>query len=89
LVVWVGLLLLLSVGALVAAVGSSQVLVVCNLKPAKMAGFESAGMVLCASNAEHTEVELLEVPEGAAIGERVFIQGLTGEPLQPNQVIHP
>ena len=33
-----------------------KVLVVCNLKPAKMAGFESAGMVLCAANAEHTEV---------------------------------
>jgi tRNA-binding EMAP/Myf-like protein len=65
------------------------VLVVCNLKPAKMAGFESAGMVLCASNPEHTQVELLEVPEGAAIGERVFIEGLTGEPLQPNQVMHP
>ena len=38
-----------------------KVVVVCNLKPAKMAGFESAGMVLCAANAEHTQVELLEV----------------------------
>ena len=33
-----------------------KVVVVCNLKPAKMAGFESAGMVLCAANAEHTKV---------------------------------
>jgi len=63
-----------------------KVVVVCNLKPAKMAGFESAGMVLCAANAEHTKVELLEVPEGAKVGERVFIDGLTGDPLQPNQV---
>ena len=33
-----------------------QVVVVCNLKPAKMAGFESAGMVLCAANDDHTKV---------------------------------
>jgi len=32
------------------------VVVVCNLKPAKMAGFESAGMVLCAANDDHTKV---------------------------------
>ena len=63
-----------------------KVVVVCNLKPAKMAGFESAGMVLCAANAEHTQVELLEVPEGAKVGERVFIDGVEGEPLPPNQV---
>ncbi|EKX44521.1 hypothetical protein GUITHDRAFT_109640 [Guillardia theta CCMP2712] len=63
-----------------------KVLVVTNLKPAKMAGFESAGMVLAASNDDHSKVELLEVPEGAQVGERVFIEGLTGEPFQPNQV---
>ena len=63
-----------------------KVLVVCNLKPAKMGGVESAGMVLCAANAEHTQVELLEVPDGAQVGERVFISGVEGEPLPPNQV---
>jgi len=63
-----------------------KVLVVTNLKPAKMAGFESAGMVLCAANAEHTKVELLDVPEGAKVGERVWIEGVEGEPLPPNQV---
>jgi len=63
-----------------------KVVVVCNLKPAKMAGFESAGMVLCAATADHSKVELLEVPEGAKVGERIFIDGLSGEPFAPNQV---
>eukprot|EP00004_Rigifila_ramosa_P024928 TRINITY_DN732_c0_g1_i2.p1 TRINITY_DN732_c0_g1~~TRINITY_DN732_c0_g1_i2.p1 ORF type:complete len:567 (+),score=140.90 TRINITY_DN732_c0_g1_i2:44-1702(+) len=36
-------------------------LFVCNLKPAKMRGVESQGMIVAASNAEHTIVELLEV----------------------------
>jgi methionine--tRNA ligase beta chain len=61
------------------------VAVVTNLKPAKMAGFESAGMVLAASNEDHTKVELIEVPAGAKPGERVFIEGLTGDALPPNQ----
>jgi len=45
-----------------------RVLVVCNLKAAKLGGIPSHGMVLCASNDEHTEVEFLEPPEGAKIG---------------------
>jgi len=61
------------------------VAVVTNLKPAKMAGFESAGMVLAASNEDHTKVELVEVPEGAKPGERIFIEGLEGDALAPNQ----
>ena len=36
--------------------------VVTNLKPVKMAGLESAGMVLCASNADHTAVEIVRPP---------------------------
>jgi len=63
-----------------------KVAVVTNLKPAKMAGFESCGMVLCAANEDHTKVELLEVPEGAKVGERIMLEGVEGEPLQPNQV---
>ena len=49
-------------------VGVIRVLVVCNLKAAKLGGIPSHGMVLCASNADHTEVEFLEPPEGAKIG---------------------
>jgi len=64
-----------------------KVLVVCNLKPKNARGFPSNGMVLCASNKEHTVVKLLEPPEAAQIGERVSFEGLdTQEPFRPNQM---
>jgi len=56
-------------------------LVVTNLKPAKLGGFSSCGMVLCAGNADHTKVEFVDVPAGAAIGERVFVEGESGDPV--------
>ena len=56
---------------------------VCNLKPAKMRGIESAAMVLGASDAERTKVELLVPPEECALGERVCFDGHDGEPLAP------
>jgi tRNA-binding EMAP/Myf-like protein len=51
-----------------------KVIVMANLKPRPLAGFNSNGMVVCASNHEHTKVELL-VPEGI-IGERLYLEGL-------------
>jgi len=48
----------------------------CNLKPAKMRGILSEGMIMCASSPER--VEILLTPPGAAIGDRVFAQGYTG-----------
>ena len=47
----------------------------CNLKPAKMRGIESAGMLLCGSVEEGNMVELLESPPGAVIGERISVDG--------------
>lgn len=65
------------------------VLVLANLKPRNMRGIKSNGMLLCASNAEHTEVEPLTPPEGAALGERVYF-GEDGsdqpEAALPNQL---
>lgn len=63
-----------------------KVLVVCNLKPAKIAGFSSSGMVLAAKSEDGSKVELISPPEDSAIGERVFIEGLSGEPFSPAQV---
>ncbi len=62
------------------------VLVLANLKPRKLVGFASAGMVLCASNAEHTEVKLVEPPATAKPGDRVVFPGFPteGMPMQPN-----
>jgi glutamyl-tRNA synthetase len=55
------------------------VLVLCNLKERKLAGFPSHGMVLCASNEDHTEVKLVSVPVEAKVGERVTIPGVDFE----------
>ena len=41
-----------------------KVLVVCNLKPAKLGGFASNGMVLCASSEDRETVVFVEPPEG-------------------------
>ncbi|CAD8187569.1 unnamed protein product [Paramecium pentaurelia] len=54
---------------------TGQVLVLVNLKPRKLAGFMSNGMVLCASDASHTKVELMRPAPGSKVGERVKIQG--------------
>ncbi|XP_011566166.3 tyrosine--tRNA ligase, cytoplasmic [Plutella xylostella] len=58
-----------------------DVVVLCNLKPAKMRGVESKGMVLCASVDEPKQVEPLLAPEGSKAGDRIVIEGYeTGEP---------
>ncbi|GMH08037.1 hypothetical protein Nepgr_009877 [Nepenthes gracilis] len=57
-----------------------RVCVLCNLKPATMRGIKSHAMVLAASNSEHTQVELVEPPKDAPVGERVKFPGYDGEP---------
>ena len=58
-----------------------KVMVLCNLKSRKLVGFPSHGMVMCASNADHTAVETMEPPAEAKIGERVLFEGYeNGEP---------
>jgi len=62
-----------------------MVLVVANLKPKKLAGFESNGMVLCASNMAHTDVKFVEVPAGAKPGDRVVFGDMAmDDPAPPN-----
>ena len=58
------------------------VIVLCNLKARNMRGIKSHGMLLCASNATHDQVEPLTPPEGAQVGERVFF-GEGGQARQP------
>jgi len=62
------------------------VVVVSNLKPRKLAGFESNGMVVCATGED--KVEFLQPPEGSLIGERLQLEGLPNEfdPMAPNAV---
>ena len=57
-----------------------------------MRGVKSDGMLLCASNADHTAVEPLDPPTGSSPGDRLGFDvegGRPGEapaPVSPNQV---
>jgi methionyl-tRNA synthetase len=54
-----------------------KVVVVCNLKPSKMRGIMSEGMVLAASigSDDDEKVEILEPPAEASVGELIEIEG--------------
>jgi len=69
-----------------ASMQGRKVVVLANLKPAKMRGVESCGMVLCSSREEPKEVEPLGVPEGCVPGDRVSVEGLEGT---PDEVLNP
>lgn len=55
-----------------------MVMLLCNLKPAKMRGVLSQAMVMCASTPE--KVEILTPPAGSAPGDRVVCEEFPGEP---------
>lgn len=68
------------------------VLVLCNLKERKMVGFPSHGMVLCASNEDHSVVRLVNPPVDAKVGERVTVpdfnfEGEEGAPFAENKIV--
>lgn len=63
-----------------------MVLVLCNMKPKPLVGFKSHGMVLCASNDDHTKVDPVKPPEGSKPGDRVVVKGFESEPASPNFV---
>lgn len=68
-----------------------NVCVVCNLKPRTMKGFESQGMVLCASSEDKSKVEFIEPPTNAKIGERLLLKGVIPDdaPFPVPEVINP
>ncbi|BFG05339.1 aminoacyl tRNA synthase complex-interacting multifunctional protein 1 [Drosophila madeirensis] len=55
-----------------------MVVVMCNLKPAKMRGVTSEAMVMCASTPD--KVEVLSPPVGAVPGDLVHCEGYTRQP---------
>lgn len=61
-----------------------MVVVLCNLKPAKMRGVTSEAMVMCASTAE--KVEILSPPESAVPGDLVECPGF---PRTPDTQLNP
>ncbi|CAI5521472.1 unnamed protein product [Closterium sp. Naga37s-1] len=63
-----------------------RVVVLTNVKPGKVRDVVSAGLVLCASNEDHTVCRPLQPPEGAAIGEKITFAGVDGK---PEEVLNP
>ncbi|XP_013917708.1 PREDICTED: aminoacyl tRNA synthase complex-interacting multifunctional protein 1 isoform X2 [Thamnophis sirtalis] len=60
----------------------------CNLKPVKMRGVVSQGMLMCASTPE--KVEIIIPPNGVVPGEKITFEGFSGEPekeLNPKKKI--
>ena len=57
------------------------VLLLCNLKPAKMRGIESQAMVLCATSEDGSTVELLQPPLGTKPGDVARFESFKGKIL--------
>ncbi len=67
----------------------ARVLVICNLKPRKIQGVESDGMVLCCSNDDHTAVHLITAPPTTAPGTRVQSAGRPALDAPKPEVLNP
>jgi tRNA-binding EMAP/Myf-like protein len=65
------------------------VMVWANLKIKKLAGVPSHGMVLCASNADHTICQIVRPPHGSKLGERVCVEGRTPVSQEPAAELNP
>lgn len=59
-----------------------HVVVFCNIKPSKIRGLPSEGMVFAASNEDHTVVQLLDPPADTPIGTRVIFGEHNGTPVE-------
>lgn len=67
-----------------------MVIVMCNLKPVKMRGIASQGMVMCSATEDNSKFEILDPPDGSVPGDRVSFEGYPGEPdkqLNPKKKI--
>lgn len=63
-----------------------KVLVLTNVKAGKVRDVLSSGLVLCASNSDHTQCEPVVPPSDAKIGEKVTVAGFDGT---PEEVLNP
>eukprot|EP00596_Hydrurales_sp_CCMP1899_P007726 CAMPEP_0119040408 /NCGR_PEP_ID=MMETSP1177-20130426/10331_1 /TAXON_ID=2985 /ORGANISM="Ochromonas sp, Strain CCMP1899" /LENGTH=193 /DNA_ID=CAMNT_0007005433 /DNA_START=195 /DNA_END=776 /DNA_ORIENTATION=- len=61
---------------------NKNVIVLCNLKPRPLKGILSAGMLLCATSKDETQVETLDPPEGALPGQLIKFAGHKSDPAE-------
>jgi len=57
-----------------------MVVVLCNLKAKKLAGYESHGMVLCGETVSKDVVELIDPPTGSQPGDLISFEGWERNP---------
>ena len=62
------------------------VAVVCNLKASKIVGFTSNGMVLAGKSDDGKVTSLVDPPPNSKPGERLFLEGKSGEPQSSTQM---
>ena len=55
-------------------------IVLCNLKPKKLADYMSHGMILCAETVDRETIELLQPPSGAQPGDLISFPGQLRQP---------
>jgi aminoacyl tRNA synthase complex-interacting multifunctional protein 1 len=65
-----------------------SVVVLCNLKPRSLKGVMSHGMLLCASDAEHTVVDPVMPPLETSVGERILFDGYLSDPTEPSNRVN-
>ncbi|KAG8771797.1 G4 quadruplex nucleic acid binding protein [Ceratobasidium sp. 428] len=68
-----------------------MLIAVCNLKPANMRGVKSFAMVLCATHKDGKDqgIEIVNPPEGAKPGDRVYFEGERFAGHQPLSQLNP
>ena len=58
----------------------ATVVVLTNLKPKKLAGYESHGMVMCAETPDGSTIEFLQPPPGSEPGDLIEFEGYPRNP---------
>jgi aminoacyl tRNA synthase complex-interacting multifunctional protein 1 len=59
---------------------NAMCVVLCNLKPKKLADYMSHGMILCAETPDRQTAELLQPPEGSQPGDLITFEGYERRP---------
>eukprot|EP00835_Amoeboradix_gromovi_P002941 NODE_179_length_15798_cov_0.379769.p9 type:complete len:120 gc:universal NODE_179_length_15798_cov_0.379769:3814-3455(-) len=67
----------------------SKVMVLSNLKKSKLRGIESEGMILCASNQDHTVIEVVRPHEKACVGAKVQVGKYMLQENAENELMNP